>query len=175
MNSQDAQAQNDQLAAAAMLDDPQLVQLAGDVFVAKFFIYLANFAFATAGNATPVQLTQSIQIDSDADFQLLYLTGNATGADASDQSGFCQISVFEGSAGGLGWQTNPVNWNNWVGTGQLPFPIGLIPQLLAKKRTYNIQVISNSAQAVSAQVCFVGYKLYPASQSMALGAAPSQS
>ena len=165
------QQQNDALSAAAMLDDPQLVQLAGDVYVAKFFIYLANFVFPGAGGT----VTQSIQIDSDADFQLLYLTGNATGADESDQSGNCQISITEGSAGGLGWQTNPVNWNNWVGTGQLPFPIGLIPQLLPQKRVYNIQVISTAAQAVTAQLCFVGYKLYPASQSMALGAAPTQS
>ena len=118
---------------------------------------------------------QSITIDSDADFEMLYLTGNATGADATDQSGFITVLIKEGSAGGITWMSDAVNMNNLLGTGQLPFPIGLIPQLLPKKRVYVITLASTSAQAVSAQICFVGYKLYPASQSMAVGAAPSQS
>ena len=94
---QDAQQTADQLAAQQMEDDPQIVKLAGDFYVAKFFIYLANFVFAGAGGT----VRQSITIDSDADFEMLYLTGNATGADASDQSGFITVYITEGSAGGL--------------------------------------------------------------------------
>ena len=159
------------MAAQQMEDDPQVVKLAGDFYVAKFFIYLANFVFPGAGGT----VGQSITIDSDADFEMLYLTGNATGADATDQSGFITVLIKEGSAGGITWMSDAVNMNNLLGTGQLPFPIGLIPQLLPKKRVYVITLASTSAQAVSAQICFVGYKLYPASQSMAVGAAPSQS
>lgn len=169
--TQDAQQTADQQAAQIMEDDPQIVKMAGDFYVAKFFIYLANFAFPGAGGT----LSQSITIDSDADFEMLYLTGNATGADNTDQSNFITVLIREGSAGGITWMTDPVNMNNLLGTGQLPFPIGLIPQLLPKKRVYVITLVSTSAEAVNAQMCFVGYKLYPASQSMAVGAAPSQS
>lgn len=153
---------------AALSDDPQFIELAGNVYVAKFFIYLANFVFVAAGN-----ITQSITIDSDADFQLLYLTGSARDGSGVDQSAFQTVNITEGSAGGLSWMSNDVNMLNLVGTGQLPFPIGLIPQLLPKKRVYNIKVTNAVAGAVTAQICFVGYKLYPAADSVAVGAAPS--
>jgi hypothetical protein len=152
----------------AVDDDPQFVQLAGNIYVAKFFIYLANFTFT--GAAT---LGQSITIDSDADFQLLYLTGTARDGSGNDQSASQSILIQEGSAGGLAWMSAPVNMLNLVGTGQLPFPIGLIPQLLPKKRVYQITVTNALASALTVQLCFVGYKLYPASDAYAVGAGPS--
>ena len=90
--AQDQQQTADQMAAQQMEDDPQVVKLAGDFYVAKFFIYLANFVFPGAGGT----VGQSITIDSDADFEMLYLTGNATGADATDQSGFITVLIKEG-------------------------------------------------------------------------------
>lgn len=149
------------------IDDAQIVEVLGKLYLAKFFIYLANFTFVGAG---AVRLAQSITIDSDADFQLLYLTGSAQNAAGADVSARFTIDISEGSAGGLAWMSAPVNLQNLVGTGQLPFPIGLIPQLLPKKRVYNIGLTNGSGAAATGQICFVGYKLYPAEQSQALGA-----
>ena len=146
----------------ALLNDPQMVELGGNLFVAKLFHYIANLTHT--GNDTQ---NTTIQIDSDADFQLLMIMGSRT-------SNALTIQVTEGGAGGLAWQSAPVNIDNFLGTAQLPFPGGLIPQLLPKKRVYKITTVDTSGSANNVQVDFWGYKLYPASQAAQLGAAPSQ-
>lgn len=145
-----------------LMDDPQLVELGGNLYIAKLFHYIANLTHA--GNDT--QQT-SIQIDSDADFQLLMLIGSRT-------SPLLTIQITEGGAGGLAWQSTPVNIDNFLGTAQLPFPAGLIPQLLPKKRVYQIVTIDTSGEPNNVQIDFWGYKLYPAAQAAQLGATPSQ-
>jgi hypothetical protein len=150
-----------------LMDDPQMVELGGNLYIAKMFHYIANFVFAGTEPANTLQGT--IQIDSDADFQLLMILGTATTV------ALLTIQVTEGGAGGLAWQSAPVNFNNFCGTAQLPFPAGLIPQLLPKKRVYSFIVINGSAGANPVQIDFWGYKLYPAAQAAQLGAAPSQS
>jgi hypothetical protein len=146
-----------------LLNDPQLVELAGNLYIAKLFHYIANLTHA--GNDTQ---TTTIQIDSDADFQLLMLLGSFT-------SSLLTIQITEGGAGGLAWQSAPVNINNFLGTAQLPFPAGLIPQLLPKKRVYQITTVDTSGSANAVQIDFWGYKLYPAAQAAQLGAQPSSS
>lgn len=145
-----------------LMNDPQLQELGGNLYIAKEFWYVANFAFS--GNGT---LSQSIQIDSDADFQLLMLLADYTSAAVT-------VNVTEGGSGGLGWMSAPVNIDLFAGSAQLPFPGGLIPQLLPKKRVYNITLVNSSGAANTVQVCFWGYKLFPAAQAAQLGAAPSQ-
>lgn len=147
-------------------NDPQLVELGGSIFVAKFFQYIANWAALATGNGVAAG-TQSIQIDSDADFQLLYLIGNRDNVPLTAQ-------IAEGGAGGLQWSSAPVNFDNMFGTAQLPFPVGLIPQLLPRKRTYNIIMLNTSGGAINVQAAFTGYKLYPASQISSIGAQPSE-
>ena len=146
-----------------LMNDPQLQELGGNLFIAKLFHYIANFVFA--GNGT---ITQSIQIDSDADFQLLMLLADFT-------SSAVTVNVTEGGSGGLAWMSAPVNIDLFAGTAQLPFPAGLIPQLLPKKRVYNITCVNSSGAANTVQISFWGYKLFPAAQAAQLGAAPSQS
>lgn len=148
---------------SALMNDPQLQELGGNLYIAKEFWYVANFAFA--GSAT---LSQSIQIDSDADFQLLMLLADYTSAKVT-------VNVTEGGSGGLGWMSAPVNIDLFGGSAQLPFPGGLIPQLLPKKRVYNITLVNTSGAANTVQICFWGYKLFPAAQAAQLGAAPSSS
>lgn len=150
--------QNDQ----QLMDDPQLVELAGQRYVAKRFQYLANFAFAGNGS-----LQQTIQIDSDADFQMFFLIGSRDNAAVT-------VNVTEGGAGGLAWMSAPVNIDNFLGTAQLPFPFGLIPQLLPKKRVYVITCVNSSGGANNVQIAFDGYKLFPADQAGAVGAQPSR-
>lgn len=145
-----------------LMNDPQLQELGGNLYIAKEFWYVANYAFA--GNGT---ITQSIQIDSDADFQLLMLLADYT-------SPLVTVNVTEGGSGGLGWMSAPVNIDLFAGSAQLPFPGGLIPQLLPKKRVYNITLVNTSGTANTVQLCFWGYKLFPAAQAAQLGAAPSQ-
>jgi hypothetical protein len=145
----------------ALQQDPQIQELGGQLYIAKLFHYIVNNTHA--GNDT---VTNSFQIDSDADFQLLFLIGSRTSASAT-------IEVTEGSAGGLAWQSNPVNIDNFLGTAQNPFPAGLIPQLMPKKRSYKVKTVDTSGAANSIQVDFWGYKLYPAAMAAQLGALPS--
>jgi len=145
----------------ALQQDPQIQELGGQLYIAKLFHYIVNNTHA--GNDTQ---TSSFQIDSDADFQLLFLIGSRTSASAT-------IEVTEGSAGGLAWQSNPVNIDNFLGTAQNPFPAGLIPQLMPKKRSYKVKTVDSSGAANSIQVDFWGYKLYPAAMAAQLGALPS--
>jgi len=146
----------------ALQNDPQFMELGGNLYFAKLFHYIVNLTHA--GNDTK---SASFQIDSDSDFQLTMLMGTFTSA-------LLSIQVSEGSAGGLAWQSDPVNINNFLGTAQLPFPAGLIPQLMPKKRSYKVTTIDTSGVANSVQVDFWGYKLYPASMAAQLGALPSQ-
>lgn len=146
----------------ALQNDPQFMELGGNLYFAKLFHYIVNLTHA--GNDAQ---TQSFQIDSDADFQLLMLTGSRT-------SNALTIEISEGSAGGLAWQSNPVNIDNFLGTAQLPFPAGLIPQLMPKKRSYKVKTVDSSGSANNVQVDFFGYKLYPAAMAAQLGSLPSQ-
>lgn len=146
-----------------LMNDPQMLELGGNLYIAKLFYYVANLTHA--GNDTQ---STTIQIDSDADFQLLDLIGSFT-------SSLLTIQITEGGAGGLAWQSAPVNINNFLGSAQLPFPAGLIPQLLPKKRVYAITTIDTSGASNKVQIIFWGYKLYPAAQAAQLGAAPSTS
>ena len=146
-----------------LMNDPQMVELGGNLFIAKMFHYIANLTHT--GNDTQ---STTIQIDSDADFQMLMIQGSRTSASLT-------IQVTEGGAGGLAWQSAAVNIDNFLGTAQLPFPSGLIPQLLPKKRVYKITTVDTSGTTNNVQVDFWGYKLYPAAMAAQLGAAPSPS
>jgi hypothetical protein len=148
---------------AGLDDDPQIVQLQGKLYIAKEFKYVANFAVPLNGTQT-----QQIQIDSDADFQLINLIGTR------DAVGL-QVQITEGGAGGLSWQSAAVNFDNFFGTAQLPFPFGLIPQLLPKKRVYVIQINNTTGGLLNAQVIFDGYKLFPIAAAAQVGAMPSSS
>lgn len=146
---------------AGLADDPQIVELQGKLYIAKEFKYVANFAVGANGTQT-----QQIQIDSDADFQLINLIGSR------DAVGL-QVQITEGGAGGLSWQSAAVNFDNFFGTAQLPFPFGLIPQLLPKKRVYVIQINNTTGGLLNAQVIFDGYKLFPIAAAAQVGAMPS--
>ena len=146
--------------------DPQLVEMSGELFIAKFFQYVANFA-GLVNNNSQAQGTQNITIDSDADFQLLYLIGSRDNVPLTMQ-------VTEGGAGGLAWSSAAVNWDNLFGTAQLPFPVGLIPQLLPRKRVYTLVALNTSGGTINAQGVLTGYKLFPANQAAQVGAKPTQ-
>lgn len=145
-----------------LMNDPQMQDLGGNLYIAKLFHYIVNNTHA--GNDSK---TSTLQIDSDADFQLLMLVGSRNSASAT-------IEVTEGGAGGLAWQSAPVNIDNFLGTAQLPFPAGLIPQLMPKKRVYIVKTVDSSGTTNNIQVDFWGYKLFPAAMAAQLGAAPSQ-
>jgi hypothetical protein len=146
-----------------LMDDPQMMELGGNLYVAKMFYYLFNFS--VTGNGTGFY---TVQIDSDADFQWLMTLADYT-------SKLLTVNVVEGGAGGLGWMSNPLNIDLFAGNAQLPFPSGLIPQLLPKKRVYQFTLVDSSGSTNSGQIALWGFKLYPASQAAQLGAAPSTS
>lgn len=148
--------------ASQLYDDPQIVELAGQQFVAKFFQYLVP-SFSFSGSAT---ILQTLQIDSDADFQLLMTMGDYTSSNAT-------VQVTEGGAGGLAWSSDVVPIDCFMGNAQNPFPIGLIPQLLPKKRVYQFSVVNSSGGANTIQIVLSGYKLYPLAMAAQVGAQPS--
>jgi hypothetical protein len=145
-----------------LMNDPQLVELGGKWWIAKMFHYIATLTHA--GNDTQ---NTTIQIDSDADFQMLMIMGTNTSPNVT-------LEVTEGGAGGLAWQSAPVNFNLFCGTAQNPFPAGLIPQLLPKKRVYSLRSVNTSGAANALQIDFWGYKLFDAGQAAQVGALPSQ-
>ncbi len=127
-----------------------------DLFNYKYFAYVRNFAVPLNGRQ---QIT--ILIDTDADFELFYLVGNRTDPRLT-------VFVTEGGAGGIGWSNgggteDRPNFDNVFGTAQLPFPVGLIPQLLPKKRLYSIELVDSSGAINAGQIAFVGFKRYPKS------------
>lgn len=127
-----------------------------DLFNYKFFAYVRNFVVPLNGRQTV-----TIVIDTDADFELFYLTGNRTDPRLT-------VLITEGGAGGVGWSNggsteDRPNFDNIFGTAQLPFPVGLIPQILPKKRVYSIELIDSSGAQNSGQIAFVGFKRFPKS------------
>ena len=88
----------------SLQQDPQIMELGGQLYIAKLFHYIVNLTHA--GNDTQ---NASFQIDSDADFQLLFLMSTQTSTSLS-------IQITEGSAGGLAWQSDFVNILNFTGT-----------------------------------------------------------
>lgn len=152
--------------AAALEDDPQIVELQGQHYIAKEFKYVANFQPVPLNGS----LATNIQIDSDADFQLINLIGTR---DAGGAGAGLNVQITEGGAGGLAWQSAAVNFDNFFGTAQLPFPFGLIPQLMPKKRVYNILLTNTTGANINAQIVFDGYKLFPVNMAAQVGAQPT--
>jgi len=125
-----------------------------------FFIYEAQVATLAVGG----QDTDTIQIQSDADFILQKLTYQAdiAGASQTDSARLIPNVTFQITDTGSNRQLffNQVPIPNVCGTGQLPFIISN-PRLFMRSSTIQIDFTSfEAAITPTIRISFIGYKFY---------------
>jgi hypothetical protein len=92
-----------------------------------------------------------LQIQFDSDFEWIWIVGSRTGT--------FSIQLNDSSTG-RNLSNSPVNDVNFMGTGQLPFPL-VEPYLLARSTTITAAVTDTSGAGNTIQLVFRGYKLFP--------------
>jgi len=118
------------------------------------FDYVINAVVpANAGQAGgPAALNVSLQIQQDADFELVFIVGTST-------SPLGDVSVQDGATG-RSLMSAPVNYANFFGTAQLPFPL-VEPYIVARSTAVNFVFRDASAAQNTVQLVLRGYKLFP--------------
>jgi hypothetical protein len=106
---------------------------------------------AIALTANQVNLTATLQVDFDSDFEWIWIV--------SDQTGSWSVTTYDNSTGRQ-LQNNPINNDNFAGTAQLPFPL-VEPYLLARSSSMRGVFNDLSGNTNNVQLVFKGYKLYP--------------
>ena len=106
---------------------------------------------------SPAQLTanqlgvlSTVTIDNDADFRIRWLT--------SSQTGLYSVEIKDLYAGGAPWMPTPINSENFVGTGQLPFVLPK-PYPVYKGSSLQAKFNDRSGAPNTIQLCLVGYKI----------------
>jgi hypothetical protein len=94
----------------------------------------------------------SLQIQQDADFEVVFIVGTRTDARAD-------VSMSDGATG-RSFMSGPVNVDNFFGTAQLPFPL-VEPYIVARSTSVNFQFRDTSGAQNTIQVVLRGYKLFP--------------
>lgn len=130
--------------------------------VAKLqFAYVVEFLPATLSVVT----TANLQISSDSDFALYYMTAtvfDVTNATQNSTPSFLVDIKDQGS--GRFWNSAPVQIQNWFGNyntlgGAGPF-IYIKPQILGGGSTLTIAVTNNTATSFNIRMAFHGLKLF---------------
>jgi hypothetical protein len=118
------------------------------------FDYVVNAVIAAnAGQpGGPAANLQVLQIQQDADFELVFIVGTST-------SPLGDISVTDGATG-RSLMNVPVNFANYFGSAQLPFPL-VEPYIIARSTSLNFVFRDSSAAQNTLQLVFRGYKLFP--------------
>jgi hypothetical protein len=118
------------------------------------FDYVVNAVVAAnAGQAGgPAANTQVLQIQQDADFEWVFITGTSTSPSGD-------VNVSDGSTG-RSLMAAPVNFANYFGTAQLPFPF-VEPYIVARSTALNFVFRDASGAQNTVQLVLRGYKLFP--------------
>lgn len=118
------------------------------------FDYVVNAVVpANAGQAGgPSALNVSLQIQQDADFEIVFIVGTST-SPAGD------VAVQDGATG-RSLTSQPVNYANYFGTAQLPFPL-VEPYIIARSTSVNFTFRDASGAQNTVQLVLRGYKLFP--------------
>jgi len=101
---------------------------------------------APAGSA----LTLVIALDANRDFECIFIVGSRTNA-------LLTVQVTDGATGET-LSNAPLNFDNWAGTGPLPFPL-VEPWVLARGSTLTFNLVSTSGALNVVQIVLRGYKL----------------
>jgi hypothetical protein len=97
-------------------------------------------------------LSVSLQIQQDADFEVVFLAGTRT-------SPLLTVAMSDGATG-RSFSNAPVNVDNFFGTAQLPFPL-VEPYVFARSTSVNFAFLDSSGAQNTVQVVLRGYKLFP--------------
>ena len=112
------------------------------------FDYVVNAI--VPGNSTGFAV--SLQIQQDADFELVFLAGTRT-------SPLADVAMSDGATG-RSFSNAPVNVDNFFGTAQLPFPL-VEPYIVARATSVNFSFRDTSGVTNTIQLVLKGYKLFP--------------
>lgn len=120
------------------------------------FDYVINAVVpANAGQAGgPAAVAVTLQIQQDADFEWIFTVGTST-SPAGD------VAVQDGATG-RNLTSAPVNYANFFGTAQLPFPL-VEPYIIARSTSVNFNFRDASGAQNTVQLVLRGYKLFPQS------------
>ena len=112
------------------------------------FDYVVNATVPANSTGFPV----SLQIQQDADFEIVFLVGTHT-------SPLADVNVQDGATG-RSFMSAPVNVDNYFGTAQLPFPL-VEPYIIARSSSINFTFRDTSGAQNMIQLVLRGYKLFP--------------
>lgn len=118
------------------------------------FDYVINaIVAANAGQAGgPAANIQVLQIQQDADFEWIFTVGTSTSPSGD-------INMQDGATG-RALMSAPVNFANFFGTAQLPFPL-VEPYIIARSTAVNFTFRDASGAQNTVQLVLRGYKLFP--------------
>ena len=118
------------------------------------FDYVINAILpANAGQpGGPAAVTVVLQIQQDADFEWVFTVGTST-------SPLGDLTLQDGATG-RSLTFAPVNYANFFGTAQLPFPL-VEPYIIARSTAVNWVFRDASGSPNTVQVVLRGYKLFP--------------
>lgn len=131
-------------------------------FIPRFKIY--TIMPVTPGQtylAASTSQSGQIQINSNYDFCMIWLTAIATSILANTALGGGLTLQLNDSSNQRPWQDAPIYINAWAGTGQRPYPIGLVPQRIPANWNLPWIVADTSAQNNTIQICLHGYEMVP--------------
>lgn len=112
------------------------------------FDYVVNAVVPLNSTGFPV----SLQIQQDADFEIVFIVGSRT-------SPLADVQMSDGATG-RSFSNAPVNVDNFFGTAQLPFPL-VEPYIIARSTSVNFSFRDTSGAQNTIQVVLRGYKLFP--------------
>ena len=112
------------------------------------FDYVVNAVVPGNSPGFPV----SLQIQQDADFEVVFICGTRT-------SNLADVQMSDGATG-RSFSNAPVNVDNFFGTAQLPFPL-VEPYIFARSTSVNFAFRDTSGVTNTIQVVLRGYKLFP--------------
>ena len=112
------------------------------------FDYVINAVVPLNSLGFPV----SLQIQQDADFEIVFLAGTRT-------SPLADVQMSDGATG-RNFSSGPVNVDNFFGTAQLPFPL-VEPYIIARSSSVNFTFRDTSGAQNTIQLVLRGYKLFP--------------
>lgn len=112
------------------------------------FDYVVNAIVPANSTGFPV----SLQIQQDADFEIVFLVGTRT-------SNLADVTMSDGATG-RAFFSAAVNVDNFFGTAQLPFPL-VEPYIIARSSSLNFVFRDTSGAQNTIQLVLRGYKLFP--------------
>lgn len=123
-----------------------------------FFTYATSFLPIAAG----VAATQTIQVNTDADFLMVMANGIAREdvAAATFRANPALTVTIETTGSGRLLQNQALDWDTFFGTAQLP---GILPypKIIDGGSTISVRLTNNGADALNVRVAFNGVKIYP--------------